>query len=97
MTTAQNDEAKRIILEAEEAVRRIQNEVNTIYGLMAGELGEVDGLSDDVQVMAVDFATTTSAWFEKFDPDFRKLRHEVTPPNDNPEVVFVPINEQNTD
>ena len=97
MTAEDHEEAMRILNEAREAVRRIQNEVNAIYRLMAGELSEVDGLSSETQVMAVDFATTTSAWFEDLELSFRKLRHEVAPPNDNPKVVFVPINEQNTD
>ena len=47
--------------------------------------------------MAIDFATTTAARFEDLDLRFRQLRAEVIPPNANPEVVFIPINEQNTD
>ena len=58
-----------------------------IYGLMAGELGEVDGLSGEIQVMAVDFATTTSAWFEDLDLSFRKLCAEVISANEDPKVV----------
>ena len=56
MTAEDHEEAMRILNEAREAVRRIQNEVNAIYRLMAGELSEVDGLSSETQVMAVDFA-----------------------------------------